>query len=372
MGLVFLAPILARAALKFGPPEFFSLTVMCLTMVTYLSKGSFIKALMMVPLGVILATVGMDPFTAAFRFTYGTLKLQDGLGIVPIVMGLFGISEVMINVGTSSHRIFVKTKIRNLFPSLQDWKDSKFPILRGTLVGFILGALPGMGLSSPFLSYGLEKKLSKHPEKFGTGVIEGVAAPETCNNAEAQASFIPMLSLGIPANVIMAMFLGALVVYGITPGPLLIREHPDLFWGLIASMYIGNFMLLILNLPLIPVWVQILRVPYSYLFPTILVFCIIGAYSLNNHMGDVIVMAVFGVVGYLMKRYGFEAAPLVLALILGPLLENSLRQSLIISKGSFLIFLTRPISASFLIASCFILASPLLRPRPKIGAEEIS
>ena len=372
IGLVLLAPLLANVALKFGPPEFFSLTVMCMTMVTYLSKGSFIKALMMVPLGVILATVGMDPFTAAFRFTYGTLKLQDGLGIVPIVMGLFGISEVMINVGTSSHRIFVKTKIRNLFPSLQDWKDSKFPILRGTLVGFILGALPGMGLSSPFLSYGLEKKLSKHPEKFGTGVIEGVAAPETCNNAEAQASFIPMLSLGIPANVIMAMFLGALVVYGITPGPLLIREHPDLFWGLIASMYIGNFMLLILNLPLIPVWVQILRVPYSYLFPTILVFCIIGAYSLNNHMGDVIVMAVFGVVGYLMKRYGFEAAPLVLALILGPLLENSLRQSLIISKGSFLIFLTRPISASFLIVSCFILASPLLRPRPKIGAEEIS
>jgi putative tricarboxylic transport membrane protein len=354
---VFFAPVLANAALKFGPAEFFSLTVMCMTMVTYLSRGSFIKALMMVPLGLILATVGMDPHTGTFRFTFGSLTLKDGLGIVPIVMGLFGISEVLINLGTPVQRTFFKTKIKELFPSLQDWKDSKFPILRGTLVGFVLGVLPGMGLSSPFLAYGLERRLSRHPEKFGTGIIEGVAASETCNNAEAQAAFIPMLSLGIPANVIMAMLLGALMVYGITPGPLLLRDHPDLFWGLISSMYIGNVMLIVLNLPLIPLWVQILRIPYSYLFPAILVF---------------IVTAVFGVVGYLMKRYDFEAAPLVLALILGPLLEDNLRQALLISKGSFNIFLTRPISASFMIVSILILAFSLSRVRPKVKAAEVS
>lgn len=372
MGLVLFAPLLSRVALRFGPAEFFSLTVMCLTMVTYLSKGSFVKALMMVPLGLILASVGMDPHTGTLRFTYGTLTLQDGLGIVPIVMGLFGVSEVLINVGTPVHRTFLKARIRELFPSLQDWKDSQLPILRGTLVGFVLGALPGMGLSAPFLSYGLEKRLSKHPEKFGTGIIEGVAAPETCNNAESQASFIPMLSLGIPANVIMAMLLGALMVYGITPGPLLIKEHPDLFWGLVASMYIGNLLLLVLNLPLIPAWVQILRVPYSYLFPAILIFCIIGSYSLNNNIGDVISMAVFGVVGYLLKRFDFEAAPLVLALILGPLMEDNLRQALLISKGSFMVFVASPISASFLLVSILILISSLFRLRPKVKVEEMS
>ena len=372
MGLVFLAPFLAKAALKFGPPEFFSLTVMCMTMVTYLAKGSFIKALTMVPLGLILATVGMDPHSGTFRFTYGTLTLKDGLGIVPIVMGLFGISEVMINVGTPIYRTFLKTKIKGLFPSLQDWKDSKFPILRGTLLGFVVGILPGLGLASTFISYGLEKKISKHPEKFGTGIIEGVAAPESCNNSASQASFIPMLSLGIPTNVMMAMILGALMVYGIQPGPLLLKQRPDLFWGLISSMYIGNIMLLVLNLPLIPVWVQILKIPYSYLFPSILIFCVIGSYSLNNNIGDVIVMFVFGIVGYLMKRLDFEAAPLVLALILGPLLEDNLRQALLISKGSFMIFFNRPISASFMIVAILIVISSLLRLRPpeKLREEE--
>lgn len=369
LGLVFIAPVLANLALKFGPPEFFSLTIMCLTMVSYLSRGSFIKALMMVPFGLILSTVGMDPHTGTFRFTFGTLTLKDGLGIVPIVMGLFGISEVLINVGNPIYRTFLKTKIKDLFPSLKDWRDSKFPILRGTLIGFILGALPGMGLSAPFLSYGIERRLSKHPEKFGTGTIEGVAGPEACNNAEAQAAFIPMLSLGIPANVIMAMLLGALMVYGITPGPLLLKEHPNLFWGLISSMYIGNVMLLVLNLPLIPLWVQILRIPYSYLFPAILIFCIIGSYSLNNNIGDVIVMAVFGVIGYLMKRYDFEVAPLVLALILGPLFEDNLRQSLLISKGSFMIFINRPISATFISVSILIIVFSFLKLRPKVKGE---
>ncbi len=359
-GIVFLAPLLAKAALKFGPPEFFSLTLMCMTMVVYLAKGPPIKALMMVPLGLILASVGMDPHSAAFRFTYGTITLRDGLGIVPIVMGLYGISEVMINVGTPIYQTFFKTKIKGLFPSLNDWKDSKWPILRGTLLGFVIGILPGMGLSSTFLSYGLEKKLSKHPERFGTGIIEAVAAPESCNNAAAQASFIPMLSLGIPTHVIMAMILGALMVHGIQPGPLLIRDQPDLFWGLISSMYMGNFMLLVFNLPLIPVWVQILKIPYTYLFPSILIFCAIGSYSLNNNIVDVIVMFIFGIVGYLMKRFDFEATPLVLALILGPLLEDNLRQSLLISKGSFMIFFSRPISASFMIVLILTLAFSFL------------
>ena len=278
----------------------------------------------------------------------------------------------MINVGTPIYRTFLKTKIKGLFPSLQDWKDSKFPILRGTLLGFVVGILPGLGLASTFISYGLEKKISKHPEKFGTGIIEGVAAPESCNNSASQASFIPMLSLGIPTNVMMAMILGALMVYGIQPGPLLLKQRPDLFWGLISSMYIGNIMLLVLNLPLIPVWVQILKIPYSYLFPSILIFCVIGSYSLNNNIGDVIAMFVFGIVGYLMKRFDFEAAPLVLALILGPLLEDNLRQALLISKGSFMIFFNRPISASFMIVSILIVASSLLRLRPseKLREEE--
>ena len=364
IGTVFLAPVLASAALKFGPPEYFSLLVMSMTMVTYLSRGSFIKALMMIPLGLILATVGMDPHSGDFRFTYGTISLRDGLGIVPVVMGLFGVSEVIQNVGISMHRSILKTKIKGLFPSLQDWKDSKWAILRGTFLGFFVGILPGLGLASTFLSYALEKKVSKHPEKFGTGIIEGVAAPESCNNSMAQANFIPMLSLGIPTGVIMAMLLGALMIQGIQPGPLLIREHPDIFWGLISSMYIGNCMLLVLNLPLIPVWIQILKIPYSYLFPSILVFCIVGSYTLNNNLADVVVMAIFGVVGYLMKRFDLEAAPLVLALILGPLLEDNFRQSLLISKGSFSFFFTRPISASFMLISILILASSLFRLRP--------
>lgn len=372
IGLVFFAPLLANVALKFGPAEFFSLTVMCMTMVTYLSKGSFIKALMMVPLGLVLASVGMDPHTGTFRFTYGTLTLRDGLGVVPIVMGLFGISEVLINVGTPVHRTFLKTKIRGLFPGLQDWKDSKWPILRGTLIGFCVGVLPGLGLASTFMAYGIEKKISRHPEKFGTGIIEGVAAPEACNNAASQASFIPMLSLGIPTNVIMAMILGALMVYGIVPGPLLLVEHPNIFWGLISSMYIGNCMLLVLNLPLIPVWVQILKIPYSYLFPAILIFCVIGSYTLNNNIGDVIAMFVFGVLGYLMKRFNFEAAPLVLAVILGPLLEDNLRQALLISKGSFMVFVTRPISAAFIIVSIAIMASSIFRLRPKFEVENMT
>ena len=364
VGLMFLAPTLASFALKFGSPEYFSLMVMSMTLVTYLSQRSVIKGIMMASLGLVLSTVGLDPVTAELRFTYDTLVLRDGLGIVPVVMGLFGVSEVLLNVGVRIDREVFKTTIKGLFPNRQDWKDSSMPIVRGSFLGFILGIIPGIGIIIPtFMSYGLEKRLSKHPEQFGTGRIEGVAGPESSNNAAATGNLVPMLSLGIPANAITAILLGALTIYGLQPGPLLIREHPDLFWGVIASMYIGNAMLLVLNLPLIPLWVQILRVPYMILYPLILLFCLIGAYSLNNNVGDVIIMGIFGVVGFLMKKFQFEPAPLVLALVLGPMLEDNLRQSLLISGGSFAPFFTRPLSAFFLIISLAILLVPLFKLR---------
>ena len=365
IGLMLLAPGLASFALLFGAPEYFSLMVMSMTLVTYLSRGSLLKSLLMAVLGLILGTIGLDTVTAKPRFTYDILILRDGLGIVPVVMGLFGVSEVLLNVGLTISREILESKMTGLFPSRQDWKDSALPIARGSVQGFFLGIIPGLGTVIPtFLSYGLEKRLSRHPERFGTGAIEGVAAPEACNNAAATGNFIPMLSLGIPANAIMAILLGALTLYGIQPGPLLIREHPQLFWGLIASMYVGNVMLLILNLPLISLWVQVLRVPYGILYPLILLFCLIGAYSLNNHIGDVIIMWIFGLLGLLMKKLRFEAAPMVLALVLGPMLEDNLRQSLIISGGSFQVFVARPLSAAFLLVSLVTLLFPLWKRRP--------
>lgn len=365
IGLLFLAPTLASFALRFGSPEYFSLMIMSMTIVTYLSQGSMLKSLMMAALGIILGTVGMDPVTVKLRFTYDILVLRDGLGLVPVVMGLFGISEVLLNVKSTLDREVFEAKIKGLLPSLQDWKDSAFPMVRGTLLGFFMGILPGIGAIIPtFISYGIEKKLSRHPEKFGTGVIEGVAAPEACNNAAASGNFIPMLSLGIPANPVMALFLGALMIYGVQPGPLLITEQPALFWGLIASMYVGNVMLLVLNLPLISIWVRVLKIPYVILYPLILLFCLIGAYSLNNSSGDVVIMCIFGVVGYLMKKFQYDAAPLVLALVLGPMLEENLRQALIISRGNLLVFFSRPLSMIFLGVSILVLLFPLLRLRP--------
>jgi putative tricarboxylic transport membrane protein len=370
VGLMFLAPTLASFALKFGSPEYFSLMVMAMALVTYLSQRSMLKGIMMAALGLVLSAVGLDPVTAKLRFTYDVLVLRDGLGIVPVVMGLFGVSEVLLNVGVRIDREVFKTKIKSLFPTLQDWKDSSVPIVRGSFLGFFLGIIPGIGTIIPtFMSYGLEKRLSKHPEQFGTGRIEGLAGPESCNNSAATGNFVPMLSLGIPANAITAILLGALTIYGLQPGPLLITEHPDLFWGVIASMYIGNAMLLVLNLPLIPLWVQILKVPYMILYPLILLFCLIGAYSLNNNVGDVIIMGIFGVVGFLMKKFQFEPAPLVLALVLGPMLEDNLRQSLLISGGSFATFFNRPLSAFFLIVSLAILSLPLFRLRSSARRE---
>jgi putative tricarboxylic transport membrane protein len=369
--IMLIAPPLARFALRFGPPEYFTLMFLGLTVLTYLASGSMFKALMMACVGIFLGTIGTDAISGLERFTYRSYTLMDGVGLVPVIMGLFGISEVLLNIEQPMKREIFKTSLSNLFPTLRDWRDSILAIIRGTFIGFFLGILPGGGaVIASFGAYAVEKRISKHPERFGTGAIEGVASPEAANNAASQGAFIPLLTLGIPANVVMAILLGALMIHGIKPGPLLMKQHPDLFWGVIGSMYIGNVMLLILNLPLIGIWVKILKIPYPILFPLILLFCLIGSYSLNNNIVEVMIMILFGIVGYLMKKFEYEGAPLILAFVLSPLLENALRQSLIMSHGSFAIFLTRPISLVFFIVSIFLLVSPLmpgLKKRPKGG-----
>ena len=359
--LVFMAPRLAKLALLFGPPEYCGLMAMSLCLITFLSGGSMVKALIMAALGLFLGTIGTDQQTAKLRFVYGSSYLSDGIPLVPLVMGLFGISEVLRNLGKSEGREVLNSKIKSFLPNLQDWRDSAFPIVRGTVIGFLMGLIPGIGLATPtFVAYGVEKRLSKHPEKFGTGVIEGVASPEACNNATASGLFIPLLSLGIPGSAAMALFLGALMIYGLEPGPLLIQNHPDVFWGVVASMYVGNVMLLILNLPLIPLWVKVLKIPYYLLFPLILIFCIIGAYTLNNNVGDIIIMITFGIIGYIFSGLKYELPPLILAFVLGPMFEMELRRSLAISRGSFAIFFTRPIAGSFLFLAFLILVAPLV------------
>jgi len=373
--LAILAPSLANVALDFGAPEFFSLMVLGLTLVIYLGSTSVVKALMMAVLGVILGCIGQDPILGAPRLTYGVEALLDGVDLIPVIMGLFGISEVLINLEKEEKREIFETKITGLLPSRQDWKLSAMPITRGSLLGFFLGVVPGGGaLLASFASYAIEKKFSKHPEKFGRGAIEGVAGPETANNAGTMGAMVPLLTLGIPSNVAMALLLAALMIHGTHPGPLLIQNHPDLFWGILASMIIGNLLLLLLNLPLIGMWVKVLKVPYKVLFPLIIMFCLIGAYSVHMNVIDIIIMLIFGGLGYLMKKYQYDGAPLVLAFILGPMMETALRQSLIVSRGSFSIFVSRPYSLiSLLIALVFLLLPliPFLRKkREKLVAEE--
>jgi putative tricarboxylic transport membrane protein len=377
MGLMLLAPPLANFALKFGPPEYFTLMVMGLTVLIYLAHGSMPKALIMAALGLALGLVGLDSINAMPRFTFGRMELVDGVGLVPIVMGLFGISEVLWNIEQGFRREIFKTKIKNLLPTAKDWKDSAGALARGSLLGFFLGILPGGGaVISSFISYAVEKRVSKHPERFGKGAIAGVAGPESANNSATGGAFIPLLTLGIPPNVIMAMLLGAFMIHGVTPGPLMMKQNPGIFWGVITSMYIGNIMLLILNLPLIGMWVQVLKVPYKILFPLILLFCLIGVYSVGNAVFDIYVMIVFGVLGYLMKKFDYEGAPLVLAFVLGPLMENNLRKSLIMSQGDFSIFFTRPLAAASLIIALFLLISPLVpylrKKREELPKEEVS
>ncbi|MGC8808788.1 MAG: tripartite tricarboxylate transporter permease [bacterium] len=356
LALQAIAPPLVRVALSFGPPEYFSLMALGLVILTYLAQKSMAKALMMAGVGLLLGTVGLDTMTGQPRFAFDIPELLDGIGLVPLVMGLFGISEVFLNVEKVVQREVIAAKITRLLPSLQDWLESKWAIVRGSVIGFFLGVIPGGGaVLGSLVSYAIEKRVSKHPEKFGKGAIEGVAAPESANNSAAGGAFIPLLTLGIPANVVMAILIGALMIHGITPGPMLLKEHPDLFWGVIASMYVGNAMLLVLNLPLIGLWVQLLRVPYSILFPLILFFCLVGSYAINNSIIDVALMLLFGLIGYLMRKFEYEPAPLVLAFVLSPIMEQALRQSLILSGGSFGIFFNRPISLGCLLMAIFLL-----------------
>jgi len=369
-GLTFFAPVLSSAALRFGPAEYVGIMVLSLTLLAYLAKGSMVRALMMAALGLILGAVGTDLTSGKVRFSYGIGTLADGIGLIPFVVGIFGVGEVLLNLEASMDREILKTKLKGLFPTLKDWKASALPMIRATVIGFFLGILPGVGAIIPtFVSYSIEKRLSKYPERFGTGVIEGVAGPETANNAAAGAAFIPMFSLGIPPNAVMAVLLGALMIHGVQPGPQFISSHPNVFWGVVASMYVGNVMLLILNLPLIPVWVQILKVPYSLLFSLILLFCLIGTYTVNNNPGDILVMVGFGLVGYLVKKYRYEVGPLILAFVLGPLLEKNVRQALIISRGSFGIFFTHPIALAFIGVAIILLILPLCRRRKIVVTE---
>ncbi len=361
IALMVVANPLAKLALDFGPPEYFALMCTGLIFVTYLAQGSVLKAIMMALTGIILGSIGLDLVTGQPKFTLGIPQLEDGVGVMPVIMGLFGLTEVFENIEAKQvSRAIYETKVKNLWPSLKDWVDAKWAIVRGTLIGFFLGILPGGGGTlASFLSYGIEKRMSRHPQDFGTGVIEGVAAPESANNASCGGGLIPLLSLGIPPNVTMAVLFSAFIIHGITPGPLLITEHADIFWGLIASMYLGNVLLLVLNLPLIGVWVQLLKIPYGILFPLILLFCVIGSYSTGGSTTDIVLMLFFGAGGYMMRKYKYEAAALILGYVLGPMIERSLRQSLLISDGSFGIFVTRPISAVTLGIALLLLLSSI-------------
>jgi putative tricarboxylic transport membrane protein len=353
-------------AFDFGAPEFFSLMVLGLTLSTYLGSGSMLKSLMMLVLGLILGFIGQDPITATPRLTYGVGNLLDGLDMVPVVMGLFGISEVLINIEQEGKREIYETKLKGLLPNREDWKKSIVPIGRGSLLGFFIGIIPGgTGVISSFVSYAVEKKFSRNPEKFGKGAIEGVAGPESANNAATMGAMVPLLTLGIPSNVVMALFLAALMIHGTPPGPMLIQNHPNLFWGVVISMFIGNIFLLILNLPLIGIWVKLLKVPYNILFPLIILICLIGAFSVSSTTFGMITLVVFGLLGYFMKKYGYEGGPLILAFILGPMLETALRQSLIMSHGSFSIFVYKPISMIALSITLLFLLLPLILRRKR-------
>ncbi|MGV8058558.1 MAG: tripartite tricarboxylate transporter permease [Smithellaceae bacterium] len=367
IGLQFIAAPLSVIALRFGPPEYFAIILLGFTFVTYLSQGTMIKAGIMAFLGLILSSVGLDPITSQQRMTFGIINLYEGIGVAPLAMGLFGVAEVFHSLESATSSKILKVKIKNLFPNKLDWLHAKWAIVRGTLIGFFLGILPGGGpVLSTFIAYGVEKRLAKNPDRFGKGAIEGVAAPESANNAATSTSFIPLLTLGIPPNVILAVLFGAFLIHGILPGPLLIKEHPDVFWGLVGSMYIGNVMLLILNLPLIPLWVQVLKIPDKILYPLILLFCVVGAYCINNSVFDIGVMIIFGIAGYLFRKFGYESAPLILGLVLGPMFEVNLRRSLLISQGSFSIFFTRPIALTTIIICAALLLLSIYKGFSKI------
>jgi len=368
------APPLAELALKFGPAEYFSLMVLGLIASVVLAHGSLLKAIGIIVLGLLIGLIGTDVTSGQQRFTFGVPDLSDGLGFVTVAMGMFGIGEILANLEHEQTRTAVVAKITKLMPSKEDWKRIIGPILRGTTFGSILGILPGGGaLLSSFASYAIEKKISKNSSEFGKGAIEGVAAPEAANNAGAQTSFIPMLTLGIPSNPVMALMVGAMIIQGIQPGPQVMSEQPALFWGIVVSMWIGNLFLLVLNLPLIGMWVRMLTVPYHLLFPAVLVFCGIGVFSLNNSEFDIYGMALFGIIGYVFTKLECEPAPMMLGFILGPMMEEYLRRAMTLSRGDPMVFLTRPISAGMLIVAAIAIlavALPAFRKTREVAFQE--
>jgi putative tricarboxylic transport membrane protein len=367
--LAFFAPPLARAALNFGAPEYFALIVLGLLVSIALAHGSILKALAMIVLGLLLGMVGQDIYTGQPRFTFGIRELFSGLNFVSVAVGVFGVAEILRNLEDEKTRDVMVKAVKNLWLTKEDFRRIIGPVLRGTGLGSLLGVLPGGGhILSSFASYSAEKRLSKHPEEFGHGAIEGVAGPESANNAAAQTSFIPLLTLGIPAHPVMALMVGAFILQGITPGPNVINDQPALFWGIIASMWVGNVLLVLLNLPLIGLWVKMLSIPYRALFPAIVIFACIGCYSINQNIYDVWAIGFFGIVGYLLIRFGCEPAPLLLGFVLGPMLEEHLRRAMIISRGDPTIFVTRPISATLLalaLVAVLIAVLPSIRKKRK-------
>ncbi|MBG0568490.1 tripartite tricarboxylate transporter permease [Actinoplanes aureus] len=375
IALTFVAPLVADFALDFGPPEYTALALLGILLVATISSGGRLRALTAAAIGLLLATVGRDDFTSAERFTLGNLNLADGLDFVPIAMGLFGLGEILYNLEERHRKVQAPATVANVWPSRADLRQSSGAIGRGSVLGFFLGILPGGGaVLASLAAYALEKRRSKHPERFGKGAIEGVAAPETANNAAATSSFIPLLSLGIPANATMAVIFGALLIQGVTPGPQLITENPELFWGVVNSMYIGNILLLIMSIPLVGLFVRILRVRATILAPITVLITLVGAYTVNNSVFDIGLVIAFGVIGYLMKKLGFDPGPMVLAFVLGSLLETSLRRSLLLFDGDPTGFFTRPISGVLLAALIAVallpLAQPLLRRRTPLAAEK--
>ncbi len=365
------APPLTVIALKFGAAEYFSLMVLGLVSAIALAHGSILKALAMVVLGLLLGLVGTDIYTGTPRFTLGITEYADGLNFVALAVGVFGIAEILRNLEGDQDRSVLGSKLGGLFPSRQDLKAMVVPMLRGTTIGSALGILPGGGaILAAFASYTVEKKLSKTPEEFGRGAIAGVAGPESANNAGAQTSFIPLLTLGIPANPVMALMVGAMIIQGIVPGPNVAAEQPALFWGIIASMWIGNLMLVILNLPLIGLWVKLLKVPYHYLFPIIMAFCSIGVYSVNSNIYDLFAVAFFGLLGYVLLKLKCEPAPLLLGFVLGPMLEENLRRAMILGRGDPMTFVTRPISLTLLLMALAVLVIVFL-PQVRKKRDEV-
>ena len=362
---------LTRLALVFGPTEYFSLMIMGLVFAVVLARGSILKAVAMILVGVLLSTVGTDLETGEERMTFGLPFLSDGIDFAVLAMGIFGIAEIMRNLDHTETRDVVRQAIGRLLPNREDFRQSYKPVLRGTVIGAILGILPGNGaVLGPFASYTLEKKLAKDPRRFGRGAIEGVAGPESANNAGAQTSFIPLLTLGIPPNAVMALMVGAMTIHGIIPGPQVMTKNPTLFWGMIASMWVGNLMLLVINLPLVGLWVRLLKVPYRLMFPAILMFCCIGIYSINSLPTDVMFIGLFGLVGYTLMKFGFEPAPMLLGFVLGKLMEENLRRALIISRGEMATFVTHPISAGLLAVAALLLIVALL-PSIRKGRDEV-